>query len=106
MHVLANWIAKLVQFLSLIMQTVIVDLFVLQVDLFVQSSVHSSGPFGGPFSDWGGSSEPREPPLATALVLVQSAELQLCMSMVSSSGLYQLHWNISIKHFGRPCSSQ
>ena len=36
------------------------------VDLFV----HSSGPFGGPFSDGGGgggSSEPREPPLATAL---------------------------------------
>ena len=35
--------------------------------------VHSSGPFGGPFSDWGGggggSSEPREPPLATALLL-------------------------------------
>ena len=31
------------------------------MDLFV----HSSGPFGGPFSDWGGgggSSEPREPP--------------------------------------------
>ena len=42
------------------------------MDLFV----HSSEPFGGPFSDWGGgggggggggSSEPREPPLATAL---------------------------------------
>ena len=44
-------------------QIVIVDLF-----------VHSSGPFGGPFFVWGGSSEPREPPppppppLATALI--------------------------------------
>ena len=76
MHVLANWIAKLVQFLhcSIIYHadsnsgpfctfkwTFLCSL----VDLFV----HSSGPFGGPFSDWGGggSSEPREPPLATAL---------------------------------------
>ena len=34
------------------------------MDLFV----HPSGPFGGPFFVWGGSSEPGEPPLATALL--------------------------------------
>ena len=36
--------------------------------------MHSSGPFGGPFSDLGGgggSSKPREPPLATALSMPQ-----------------------------------
>ena len=60
--------AKLVQFLycSIVYHadcTVIVDLFVQSiVDLYV----HSSGPFGGPFPDLGGSSEPRETPLATA----------------------------------------
>ena len=78
MHVLANWI---VQFLycSIIHHadcnsgpfcTFKWTFLCILVDLFVQSSglfVHSSGPFGGPFSDWEGSSEPREPPLATAL---------------------------------------
>ena len=43
------------------------------MDLFV----HSSGPFGGPFSDWGGSSEPREPPLATALQWLEMTVLKL-----------------------------
>ena len=72
MHVLANWIAELVQFLycSIIYHedcnsgpfytfkwTFLCSL----LDLFV----HSSVPFGGPFSDWGGGGvlqSPENPP--------------------------------------------
>ena len=75
MHVLATWIAELVQFLycSIINHancnsgpfcTFKWTFLSILVD-------HSSGPFSGPFSDWGDSSEPREPPLATALTGVQ-----------------------------------
>ena len=53
------------------------DLFIHLVDLFVYLFVHSSGPFGGPFFVWGGSSEPGEPPLATALHYTKHL---LCMS--------------------------
>ena len=69
MHVLANWIAELVQFLycSIIYHadcnsgpfcTFKWTFLCILVDLFVQSS----GPFGGPFSDWGGSRDPPPPP--------------------------------------------
>ena len=76
MHVLANWIAKLVQFLycSIIYHadcnsgpfctfkwtflSILVDLLCSLVDLFV----HFSGPFGGPFSDWGVLQSPENPP--------------------------------------------
>ena len=76
MHVLANWIAELVQFLYCSI-TYHVDCnsgpfytssgpfcAVYIVDLFIHSS--------GPFSDWGGggggSSEPREPPYPQILL--------------------------------------
>ena len=77
MHVLANWIAQLVQFLycSIIYHTDCNSgpfcackwtFLCSLVDLFV----HSSGPFGGPFSDWGGGGffRAQRTPLATALV--------------------------------------
>ena len=51
------------------------------VDLFV----HSSGPFGGPFSGWGGSSEPREPPLATALSKERCTD-RVAQSVIHSTG--------------------
>ena len=78
MRVLANWIAKLVQFLycSIIYHADCNSgpfYTYFQVDLFVDSSepflrslvdlfVHSSGPFSGPFSDWGVLQSPENPP--------------------------------------------
>ena len=73
---------------SFITQTVIMYI---QVDLLfslVDLSVHSSGPFGGPFSDWGGggggggSSEPREPPLATALDINLDFRAMLLINLI------------------------
>ena len=66
MHALADWMAELVQILCCI-----------KIDICIMCSivdqagtvVHSSGPFGGSFFVWGGSSKPREPPgYRTALV--------------------------------------
>ena len=96
MHVLANWIAKLVQFLycSIIYHADCNSgLLVLQVDLFV----HSSGPFGGPFSDWGGSSEPREPPLATALCKYPMLGACGLLSTYSSDVQVQVHADAGIE---------
>ena len=70
---------------SLIKPTVIVDLF-----------IHSSGPFGGPFFVWGGSSEPREPPLATALLCMSGGQefkptLKTWLTHVQSARSPELH---------------
>ena len=90
MHVLANWTAKLVQFLSVASFITQIVIVYIQVDLLfslVDLSVHSSGPFGGPFSDWGGgggggSSEPREPPLATALDINLDFRAMLLINLI------------------------
>ena len=103
MRVLANWIAKLVQFLycSIIYHadcssgpfcTFKWTFLCIQVDLFVQSS--------GPFSDWGVLQSPENPPwLWPCMCLVHSnsilvaLELKLvllCLQYIIIAGVYNI----------------
>ena len=93
MHVLANWIAKLVQFLycSIIYHadcnsgpfctfkwTFLCSL----VDLFV----HCSGPFGGPCSDWGVLQSPENTPGYGLVVRVCIGSIQDFLKLVGGGG--------------------